>query len=514
MSLTRQKAGNLTYKNDGTGAVVRTIKDKLGETVSVKDFGAVGDGVTDDTAAIQAAIDYAYAQRGVSGDTQPSVYIPVGEYLVSDSLRYYSYTTIHGDGRNSSYIVGDLASKSVIRPNFGESPLAGERTIGLQLKDFSINSLVGLGLPTANTIGLNLDNVSYSKIENVGVLGYAISIKTAQSFYYVKLLQVRATGAIAASLGANGGSNLVQNCEFNSQGASSGKIVEVLGGTWEFISGSIESASASSTHLLDVSGTSAVKVFGTYFECTNGATVAIEVGGSVGQGGFYGISFHGAATLITDNSPKGFIDWVMPYGRSNPQVRIGEIFVNDGTVNGAARAIIKSTAGNRVDFYDQTETGFSDTRSRTSIVTQGVEFPATAYEDSNLNTLDVYEEGTFTATLSRSGTAPTLVLGSNVGKYTRIGNLVTASLTLYISSVSVAGSGVYLIDLSSIGYPVVTLANYSATGSVSYCDWFSCDSVYCTSGSGPILVPSLNGTAITANANVGRIYLTIQYHCA
>ena len=60
----------ITYTPAGTGAVDTTVQTKLRESVSVKDFGAVGDGVTDDTAAIQAALD--------AGDV---IVIPYGTYI-------------------------------------------------------------------------------------------------------------------------------------------------------------------------------------------------------------------------------------------------------------------------------------------------------------------------------------------------------------------------------------------------------------------------------------------------
>jgi polygalacturonase len=65
-----------SWLNDVDDGIYR----KLAETVSVKDFGATGDGTTDDTAAIQLAIDYAAAFSSVYGLT---VEFPRGDYLYS-----------------------------------------------------------------------------------------------------------------------------------------------------------------------------------------------------------------------------------------------------------------------------------------------------------------------------------------------------------------------------------------------------------------------------------------------
>ena len=70
-------AQNVLFVQAGTGAIARTAQEKLREVMSVKDFGAVGDGVTNDTAAIQAALN---AASGVA-----RLVVPSGTYLVTAS---------------------------------------------------------------------------------------------------------------------------------------------------------------------------------------------------------------------------------------------------------------------------------------------------------------------------------------------------------------------------------------------------------------------------------------------
>ena len=47
----------MNHTADYTGSVQRSVSTKLDEAVSVKDFGVVGDGVANDTSAIQSAIN-------------------------------------------------------------------------------------------------------------------------------------------------------------------------------------------------------------------------------------------------------------------------------------------------------------------------------------------------------------------------------------------------------------------------------------------------------------------------
>jgi hypothetical protein len=76
----------MTYTPAGTGAVTTTVQAKLRESVSVKDFGAVGDGVANDSAAFQLAIG------SIAVSAHANVQVPAGIYLLNTSPTIASKT--------------------------------------------------------------------------------------------------------------------------------------------------------------------------------------------------------------------------------------------------------------------------------------------------------------------------------------------------------------------------------------------------------------------------------------
>lgn len=76
-------ASQVSYTPPFTGSVTTNVETKLSEFVSASDFGAVGDGVTDDTAALQSAINYCI---GASGSAPPVPLLLNGKYRITSSL--------------------------------------------------------------------------------------------------------------------------------------------------------------------------------------------------------------------------------------------------------------------------------------------------------------------------------------------------------------------------------------------------------------------------------------------
>jgi len=99
----------------GTGAVARTVQSKLRDILSVTDFGAKGDGTTNDTVAIQACIDAAHA-------TFSDVYFPAGNYkLLANPLTIYSSMRLFGTGGHLGCLLRQFtANVAIFTYTYGE----------------------------------------------------------------------------------------------------------------------------------------------------------------------------------------------------------------------------------------------------------------------------------------------------------------------------------------------------------------------------------------------------------
>jgi len=142
------------------GAVQRTVSEKLRDSASVKDFGAIGDGVADDTAAIQAAID-AFKPFPVFATGGVEIFFPRGVYRLTNSIDLSGCRGISLSGAGTQVTELRATGNFPVIKSYNTSlvPMA-DATI----KDFTIrgggNSLSDAhGIETLHTNGCRISNI-------------------------------------------------------------------------------------------------------------------------------------------------------------------------------------------------------------------------------------------------------------------------------------------------------------------------------------------------------------------
>jgi len=500
---------NIQVIASGVGAVYRTVQDKGRDFISVKDFGAAGDGVQDDTSYIQAALNAANGRP---------VLIPQGTYKITSSL------SIDATGLGvvrGIYIYGEGEDKTVI-DNASGSPAfdltsgtsSSDWLEGLNISDLSVLNSTS----SSSTIGLQLSGVRKSTLKNI-----TVKQQTSYGLYFIST-----TGDATDCFKIT-----VENCTFESNG---GDGVRVYGGpnaihsSLKFINCRVGLNSATGISFYSAvqcsvencaiyynDGTGLVlsvidgpfsklnSVISSEFDSNNGIQVDVRNAKDTVLANNYIISNTpgGSVYAVTTGikcSASGF--------NSHIQNTNFRLYASASGVT--AHYVDSSSSYNTIKYTDWSDwvssgnTKYSNLSTSSIIVddntyltslpvASGIHFPATQVSSADPNTLDDYEESTWTTTVSaytNLDASPTL----SDAFYVKIGSLVHIEGS-FTGDVTIAGAVSITFNL-----PFNTVAgSSSACGSVLESNSIVVGGIVDVTGSNPtqaqLWVPNFPGTA-------------------
>lgn len=184
-SAASDNGGTVIAPSVGAGRWIRNWFARL----SVLEFGAKGDGVTNDAPAIQGAIDAVFAGGG------GLVYIPAKptSYRVTATILLKSDVTIEGDGDRATLITANLTAPVMQTDVTAYSEVSANRRFAVRLRDFRIDNTSKLN---ANGVGVDWAQISTGEISNIALINCETALRVRNVAYYNRFEKITISTAI------------------------------------------------------------------------------------------------------------------------------------------------------------------------------------------------------------------------------------------------------------------------------------------------------------------------------
>jgi hypothetical protein len=293
------------------GAVGKTLNNKLQDLVSVKDFGAKGDGTTDDTASIQAAINLACTYGG-------NVYLPSGVYKISAALVFSMNSVVTDPIRRPSMSGDGMAATTIYQTvNANGIEIVGHDPQPAGYCLFQDFTLYGY---QKNKLGMALKDIAFVTINNVYLAGWSTGlygVNVLSSTFNDLVIRFNDGGFYFepnAAFGFVSEPNAItmSNCTVGNNDSYGGKVIGA--GTFNYTGGSIEangfgtdlSSAKWGLAIVDAGGklaqqaACAFNISGVYFEA-NGGQAQFQVQQTVSRPGVTGV-LNGCSFVVVGTS--------------------------------------------------------------------------------------------------------------------------------------------------------------------------------------------------------------------